>query len=56
MDSIPINLMTSTKHSFELNCAFGMVMANLLIHTMNLGISSPKPDIALNANNVKSCL
>ncbi len=55
MDIIPINLMTSTKDRTELNCTFGTVMTNFFTHLWNLRITFPNQDIAIHANNVKSC-
>ncbi len=55
MDTIPVNLMTSTNQGTELNCTFGTVMTDFLTHIWNLHISFPQQDIAIHANNVKSC-
>ncbi len=55
-DAIPINLMTSPKHSMGLDCTFGTVMTNFLTHLWNLKITSPDRNIAIYANDVKSCL
>ncbi len=55
MDSIPINLMTSTNDSTGLNCTFSMVMTDFLTHLWNLRITIPDCDIAIHANSVKSC-
>ncbi len=55
MDTIPVNLMTSTSQGTELDCTFRTVMTNFLTHIWNLLISFPNRDIAIHANNVKSC-
>ena len=55
MDAIPVNHMTSTKQGTELDCTFGTVMTNFLTHIWNLRITFPDRDIAIHANNVKSC-
>ncbi len=44
-----------TKDGMELNCTFGMVMTNFLTYLWNLRITFPNRDIAIHANNVKSC-
>ncbi len=54
-DAIPINLMTLTKDGTELDCTFGMVMTDFLTHLWNLRISYPDCDVAVHANDVKSC-
>ncbi len=55
MDAIPINLMTVTKQGTKIECAFGSVLVKLLAHIWNLHITIPNQDIAMNANDVKSC-
>ncbi len=55
MDTIPINLMTSTKDGMELNCTFGTVMTDFLTHLWNLRITFPDCDITIHANKTKSC-
>ncbi len=55
MEAIPVNLMTSTKQGTELDCTFGTVMTNFLIHIWHLRITFPEWDIAIHTNNVTSC-
>ncbi len=55
MGAIPVNLMTSTNQGMELDCTFGTVMTNFLTHIWILCISFPDRDIAMHANDVKSC-
>ncbi len=55
MDAIPVNLMTSTNQGTELDFTFRTVMTDFLIHIWNLQISFPEKDIAIHANNIKSC-
>ena len=53
--SVPVNMMTSTKHGVELNCDFGDTLTKLLVRIWNLRITYPYSDIILHANDVKSC-
>lgn len=53
--SVPINRMTSTHLSVELNCEYGNVLQRLLVRIWNLRVSYPDRDIILHANDVKSC-
>ncbi len=55
MDSILVNLMTFIKDGAELGCMFGMVMVNFLVCIWHLQILFPDQDIAMHANNVRSC-
>ncbi len=55
MDAVPVNLMTSTSKGTELDCTFRTVMTDFLTHIWNLCISFPKQDIAIHANDIKSC-
>ncbi len=48
-------MISNNKDDMELNCTFGMVMTNFLIHLWNLCISFPNHNIAIHANNVISC-
>jgi hypothetical protein len=54
-DSTPINGMTSTPYSSELNCEFGLVRDAILVRAYNLRLSYPDNDIVVYANDVKSC-
>ena len=53
--SVPVNMMTSTKLGFELDCLFGDTFEKLLTRIWNLRITYPNQDIILHANDVKSC-
>ena len=53
--SVPVNMMTSTKLGFELDCQFGDTFEKLLTRIWNLRITYPSQDIILHANDVKSC-
>ena len=54
-ECIPINMMTPDAKKTELRCEFGDVKLRVLIRIWNLRITYPKLDIALHANDVKSC-
>ena len=47
--------MTSTPHRSELHCKFGSIWEDILIHAYNLPISYPHANIAIPANDIKSC-
>jgi hypothetical protein len=53
--SVPINHMTSTQRGVELDCNYGQVLTRILERVWNLRISHPFRDIAIHANDVKSC-
>jgi hypothetical protein len=54
-DSVPINSMTSTPHSSELQCEFSSIREELLVRAYNLRVSYPTDDIVVHTNDVKSC-
>ena len=54
-DSTPINMMTSTRFGTEMLCLYGDTFTQLLERIYDLRITYPLQDIALHANDVKSC-
>ena len=53
--SVPLNMMTSTRHGVELSCDYGGVLMRILIRVWRLRTMYPLQDIILDANDVKSC-
>ena len=54
-DSISVNMMTEDASKTEMRCDFGRVKLRLYTRIYNLRITHPSTDIALHANDVKSC-
>lgn len=54
-NSIPLNLMTSTRYGTEDECLFGSVRERIYARLYNLRVTYPDEDIILHANDVKSC-
>ena len=54
-ESISINMMTADASKTELACDFGLVKLRLYTRIYNLRITHPTLDIAIHANDVKSC-
>jgi len=54
-ESVPINMMTSTSKGTEMDCLYGDTLLTLLERIYDLRITYPTKDIALHANDVKSC-
>ena len=53
--SVPLNMMTSTRHGVKLNCDYGTVLPQVLVQIWNLCITYLLQYIILHANDVKSC-
>ena len=54
-ESVPINMMTSTKLGTELPCLYGTTLRDLLERIYDLRISFPDRELVIHANDVKSC-
>ena len=54
-DSVSVNMMTEDASQTEMKCDFGRVKLRLCTRIYSLRISHPTADIALHANDVKSC-
>jgi hypothetical protein len=54
-DSTPLNMMTSTPFGTEMRCLYGDAFVTFLERIWDLRITYPLSDIAMHANDIKSC-